>query len=324
MAEERVEANESCDLMKVLRARGGSIQVEDAAPPAGEGVLIQVVSSSICGSDLHLLELGIAEGCVLGHEFAGYAPDGTAVAVEPSLGCFKCPPCLEGTRGHCVEGSQTMGVRTDGGMAQEVIVPAETLVRLPSGLDIKDGSLVEPIAVSLHAVNRAHIAAGERVLVVGAGAIGLAAVVVISSMGIVPDIAARHPHQQAAAERLGASLEVSDGYDVVIDAVGTTESMNEALELLRPMGRISMVGTPWEPIALDLAMLRREASITASYGYAGTGLDHEFTNAARIVAETRDLAEVMVTHRFPLDAGPEAFAAAGDRRAGAIKVVFDL
>lgn len=104
---------------------------------------------------------------------------------------------------------------------------------------------------------------------------------------------------------------MTDGYDVVIEAVGTTESMNQALELLRPMGRISMVGRPWEPIALDLAMLRREASITASYGYAGTGLDHRFTKAARIVAETPDLSEVMVTHRFPLDAGPAATAMPG-------------
>lgn len=310
--------------MKVLRAREGSVQIEEAPAPTGDGVLVKVVSSSICGSDLHLLRLGIAEGCVLGHEFAGYAPDGTAVAVEPTLGCFTCAPCLEGSRGHCAEGSQTMGVRVDGGMAEEVLVPAETLVPLPSGLDVKHGSLVEPIAVSLHAVNRIRPGPDERVLVIGAGPIGLAAVAVLTSFGIASDIAARHPHQQAAAERLGGSVQVSDGYDVIVDAVGTTDSMKQAIALLRPQGRICLAGTLWQPMTVGMALGSREATIVTSYGYGGTGLNHEFTNAARIVAETPELPPAMVTHRFPLDAGPEAFDVAADRAAGAIKVVFDL
>lgn len=315
--------------MKALRVIDGAPTLVDEPGPSDDGqmtdpVLVDIVSSSICGSDLHMIDMGIAEGHILGHEFAGRTPDGTAVAVEPTLSCGTCRPCTEGTKSHCVDGAMTMGVLMNGGMAQQILVPASTLVPLPSGLALEDGSLVEPVAVSLHAVNRANTTPNDRVLVIGAGPIGLAAVAVLSWMGITPDVAARHPHQQDAAQQLGGSLDVTDGYDVVIEAVGTSGSMRQAIGALRPQGRIALVGTLWEPLTVDMRLSMREATIVPSHTYAGVGPDHEFTNAARIVAETPNLASAMVTHRFPLDAGAEAFTAAADRKSGAIKVVFDI
>lgn len=286
-------------------------------------VRVKIVSSSICGSDLHMIDMGIVEGLVLGHEFAGITPDGTAVAVEPVLSCGACSPCDDGLRLMCPDHA-LLGVRVDGGMATEAVVPTSTLVELPSGIDIATASLVEPLAVATHAVRRGELAANERVLVIGAGPIGLATAAVLNGMGFSCDITARHPHQQEAATKLGASLDISDGYDVVIDAAGTTDSIRQAVQLLRTRGRLVMVATFWEAVSVDLGILMKEVDLYSSMGYGGAVPDRDFDAAARTLAANPAIADALITHRFPLDGATEAFATARDRAAGAIKVVFDI
>lgn len=290
--------------------------------PTGH-VRVSVVSSSICGSDLHMIKMGIVEGLVIGHEFAGRTPDGTAVAVEPMLHCGACGLCDDGLRMLCADHA-LLGVRNDGGMATEVVVPTSMLVELPSGIDIASASLVEPLAVATHAIRRGALSDGERVLVIGAGPIGLATAAVLGGMGIACDITARHSHQQNAASMLGASLDIGDGYDVVIDAVGTTSSFAQAVQLLRPRGRLVMVATFWDPVSVDLGILMKEVDVFSAMGYGGKAPDRDFDSAARTLANNPVIAEALITHRFPLDGATEAFATAADRAGGAIKVVFDI
>lgn len=302
----------------------------------GDGVRVKVTAASICGSDLHMIALGMAEGLVLGHEFAGVTPDGTAVAVEPFLTCGSCVQCLDGELLHCESNWQGIGLHVDGGMATEVIVPARTLVPLPSGLDVTLASMVEPLAVALHGVNRASIVDTDGVLVIGAGSVGLAAAAVLRDRGCTFDVVARHPHQQAAAQRLGArhvvpdAGEVTGGYDVVVDAVGTTETVAAAVDQLAPRGRLSMLGVFWEPVSISNEMLMKEVTFIPAMTYRGSSGpttsgstdSREFVHAARILADRPDVADIIVTHRFPLDGAAEAFQTAGDRRSGAIKVAF--
>ena len=113
--------------------------------------MVQVASSSICGSDLHLISLGWVEGQILGHEFAGYTPDGTAVAVEPLLGCNHCDFCDEGRYALCLNGTSYLGIDQQGGMAEYVEVPEHLLCELPSGLPIESACLTEPMAVAVNA-----------------------------------------------------------------------------------------------------------------------------------------------------------------------------
>ena len=87
MLKTNVDVAPEDDFMKAIRISAGKPELIDTAKPAGSDVLVRVASSSICGSDLHLINLGWAEGTIMGHEFAGYTPDGTAVAVEPVVGC---------------------------------------------------------------------------------------------------------------------------------------------------------------------------------------------------------------------------------------------
>lgn len=310
--------------MKAVRIEDGRPTVVDIDSPKGEGVLVNIVSSSICSSDFHLIDVGAVEGRIIGHEFAGTTPDGTAVAVEPMIGCGVCRYCVEGERRECEGESSFMGVRSDGGMAEQVIVDPAMLVRLPSGLDVGIAALVEPLAVAAHLLRRVALLDGERVGVIGAGTMGLATVAVLRGRGVEPALFARYDHQKVAGEKLGASLVGEDGFDVIIDAVGTTASMTEGVQRVRPRGRIGLVGTLWEPVVLDIRLSGKEVSIISSAGYSGVAPDRDFDLAARVLAERPDIADAVVTHRFPLDAAVEGFAVAADRASGAIKVMFDV
>lgn len=300
--------------------------VETDAPSRSDDVIVDVISSGICGSDLHLLETGLVEGRVMGHEFAGTTPDGRFVAIEPLRSCGQCAACDHGERNLCLNGYESFGIAIDGGFAEQVSVPADALVALPSGVAVSDACLVEPLAVAVHAVRRSRITASDRVAIIGAGPIGLATVAILNAAGITADIAARYPPQQVAAERLGAvPVDSTDGgaYDVVFDAVGTTNSLTQSVTAVRPQGTVTMVGTFWEPVSMDVSMCLKEVDLVMSmmYGRTATGRDVDAAGAA--LAAHPEVAEVMITHRFPLDGAEEAFAVAADKSAGAIKVVLE-
>jgi threonine dehydrogenase-like Zn-dependent dehydrogenase len=286
--------------MKAIKVIDRKPVLVDVPEPRGEGVKVKVVSSSICGSDIHMMALDAFGDHIIGHEFAGVTEDGRAVAIEPITGCGQCAACDEGHRVHCRAGLFVMGVLGDGGMAEYATVPAANLVELPTGLDIRIAGLVEPLAVAVHGLDRARVREGDRVLVIGAGPIGLATGAVLRSRGIAYEIVARHDHQKVAAEKLGAGLDPDGQYDVVMDAVGSSASLKQSAQMIKPMGRIGLVGANCK-------------SPNRSFEEAGT-----------ILHRHPDISEALVTHRFPLDGVTDAFATAADRAAGAIKVVFDI
>ncbi|MEM9463827.1 MAG: alcohol dehydrogenase catalytic domain-containing protein [Actinomycetota bacterium] len=310
--------------MRAVRIIDGQPSLETVEPATGEGVRVKVVSSSICGSDLHLVDGGMAEGMILGHEFCGLAPDGTAVAVEPMASCGVCASCDDGHLSHCVTGPSFYGIGLPGGMADEVLVQPEALVPLPTGLDLAVACLVEPLAVATHGLNRARVEPDDRVLVIGAGPIGLAAAAMLRHRGIATDLRARHEHQRAAAERLGASTQVGDGYDVVIDCVATTASLAEAVDRVRPRGRVGLVGTTWSPAEFGIAACMKEVELSPAMTYRCRVPGRDFDEAAAALATAPDIAEAIITHRFPLEGCAEAFATAADRAGGTIKVAFDV
>jgi threonine dehydrogenase-like Zn-dependent dehydrogenase len=312
-------------MMRAVRVIDGLPTFVDAPEPEGGGVVVDIVASSICGSDLHLIDGGIAEGRILGHEFAGRAPDGTAVAVEPLGWCGSCANCEAGSWNHCTGGVTAYGVFADGGMAERIVVPEASLVPLAAGIDPSTASLVEPLAVAVHGVRRARTAPTDRVAVIGAGPIGLAIAAVCKAEGIVADVAARHDHQRAAVERLGGSVLMDDpgSYDVVFDAVGSSESLAASIGAARTEGRVGLVGSLWGPTQIDMGVCMKEVEIIPSMMYGRSVLGRDFERAVEVLAGEPAIADTLITHRFPLDAAPEAFAVARDRAAGAIKVVFE-
>lgn len=287
---------------------------------------MRVRSAGICGSDLHLVSSGALDAgtVTLGHEVAGITDDDRPVAVEPLAPCGSCGPCRDGEYNLCVEsGGMIFGIGRDGGMADEMRVPARALVPLPGGIDVRDASLVEPLAVLVHSFRRAQVTPNQRVAVVGGGTIGLCAVAVAHAAGCEVGLVARHDHQRAAGERLGAT-DARGEYDLVIEAAGSESALATAVELAKPSAHVAIPGIYWGPVALPgLAMCLKQVTLcpTTLYGRHAGGRDID--GAAALLAATPDLAQTLITHRFPLDAATEAFAAAASRSAGTIKVVLE-
>jgi threonine dehydrogenase-like Zn-dependent dehydrogenase len=172
-------------------------------------------------------------------------------------------------------------------------------------------------------MHRARIEAGHRVAVVGGGTLGVASVAAAVHLGCEVGVAARHPHQAAAAESVGGRR-VEGHYDVVIDAAGTSSAFNQAIGLTRVRGTIALLGTYWEEVALAAAPIGlKELDVVGCMAYGHLGGHREVDDAATLLAAVPELAPALITHRFPLDDAPEAFRVAADRGAGAIKVTLE-
>ena len=305
--------------MRAVRVTADGPGVVEAPEPAGDGLLMEVSSSSICGTDLNFMGMGPLD-FTFGHEFAGYV-DGTPYAVEPTISCGECDQCRAGFTQRCLGTHSNLGIFSDGGLADRVRVPARNLVPLPMGLAIADACLVEPAAVAWHGVQRAAISPGERVVVLGGGSIGLLVAAALRRDGHQADIEVRHPHQRAAAERLGAG-EASGNYDVVIEAVGTEQGIARCAELARPGGRVVLLGVFPQTVPVPgVTTLVSELTWIGAMAY-GRGPDgvRDVEHAAALLAADPEIARTLITHRFPLDDAAQAVRVASDRAAGAIKV----
>jgi threonine dehydrogenase-like Zn-dependent dehydrogenase len=309
-----------------VRCANATVGVVDVPAQPEPGVRVRIASSGICGSDLHFVDQ-FPLPVTLGHEFAGFLSDGTAVAVEPIDPCWTCTPCMSGDYQLCDRGpAMTLGIGRDGGMADECIVPESSIVALPTGLDVRDACLVEPIAVAVHGVRRGRVRPEHRVAVIGAGSIGLSAVAAARAVGATVDLAARHDHQREAGERLGArEMAARDGrYDVVIEAAGTSDSIKQAVRATAAGGAVVMLATYWGGLEVPgFELCGKEVALVPALQYSRADGVRDVDVAAELLATNPEIADTLITHRFPLDAAAEAFATARDRTAGAIKVVLE-
>jgi 2-desacetyl-2-hydroxyethyl bacteriochlorophyllide A dehydrogenase len=305
--------------MRAVRVTNDGPSVVEVDEPSGSGLLMNISSSSICGTDLNFMQLGPSD-YTFGHEFAGYV-DAIPYAVEPSISCGECDQCRAGYTQRCTGAHANLGIFTDGGLSDRIRVPEQNLVALPSGLSVNDACLVEPAAVAWHGVQRAAVVPGERVVVLGGGSIGLLAAAALRREGIEADIEVRHPHQRAAAERLGAH-DASGSYDVVIEAVGTESGVDRCAQLARPGGRVVLLGVFPQAIPVPGVMtLVSELTWIGAMAY-GRGPDgvRDVDQAAALLASDPEIARTLITHRYPLEDAAEAVRVANDRASGVIKV----
>jgi L-gulonate 5-dehydrogenase len=266
-------------------------------PEAGE-VLVAVGAAGICAGDMYYY-LGknpyASYPQVCGHEIAGVVAEngagvaglapGTPVVVEPFLGCGRCYPCRVG-KPNCCASLQIIGVHRPGGFAEYVVAPASHLHRVPAGMDPLTASFAEPVAIAVQACRRGAVAAGELVLVLGCGPIGLALIEVLRARGahvlaadIAPErletarglgaetIAAGEGLPQAVLERTGG-----EGAPVVIEATGSPRAMEQSVELVAAGGRVVIVGLVKQGVAVALPGLdftRKELTIVGSRASVG-------------------------------------------------------
>ncbi len=327
----------------------GAIELREQPAPeprAGE-VVVRVRNCGVCGSDLHWFSGDMpAPGVCPGHEIAGEvialgAGAGTVrlgdrVAVEPLAVCRECAYCRTGQYQLCPR-LEVLGIMRPGGFAEQLAVPAYAVYPLPRDMDFELGSLAEPMAVCVHGVRLAGVTIGDRVLVLGAGTIGLLSVLAARAAGAVEvAITARHPHQAALASRLGARVfpataageaeRMAWSSDCPVDAVietvgGTADTLADAVMAVRSGGTVAVLGVfTAPPVFPALALVVKEVRLVGSMTYGRAGGRADFDIALAVLAANAAAARELITHRFELPVIGAAFATAADKRGGAVKV----
>ncbi len=322
---------------------------KDVPDPRPDEVRIAVGSAGICGSDLHFYrgEFPTRPGITPGHEFGGtvtavgadvrHLREGDLVGVEPLLRCGFCPFCLSGDY-HVCNDRGLVGERADGGMSEVATVPGNTVFKAPTGLDPEAVAIAEPLACAVHGFEKVELRGHETVFIVGAGTIGLTAILAARACGARAIVLARHPHQQEAARRLGAVEVVGDddagrarmqelarqqAVDVAVETVGgSADTLLTAQHVLRPKGRLVLLGVfTGSRASIDpLHCLLNEIEIVGSMTYAATEGHADYAIALDVVTDYADLARSLVTHRFGLEDTKQAFETALDKSTRSIKV----
>jgi threonine dehydrogenase-like Zn-dependent dehydrogenase len=316
-------------------------------------VLISVEATGICGSELSGF-LGHnslrVPPLIMGHECAGrvvqaaretfatgdIAATGARVTFNPLIACRTCDRCLAGRPNLCRQ-RQLIGAHRPGAFAQYVAVPARQCYPLPHQLSVIAGVLVEPLACSIRAVALAGIQPHERLLILGAGPIGLCAVAAARAQGVEQIIVSDLAEQRLEiALRWGACAVINarekdvvafvrdrfpGGVDSVVDAVGATPVRTQAIRAVRPGGRVVLIGLHDEESALPANyLIRQEITLAGSFAYTETDFTQAIDLLARgVVQPSGDWLE-----ERPLSDGPAAFAELVDGKARAAKIILTI
>ncbi len=317
-----------------------------------DGVLVRVRNCGICGSDLHFFrgEFPSAPGLRLGHEISGEIAalgervtglsTGQSVAVEPVVVCRTCKLCMTGRPQLCAD-RKLMGTVIPGAFAEYLHVPSYLIHPLPDAIDFEVAALVEPLAVTVHGLRQVGLEVGERVAIIGSGTIGLMAVMAAQSMGAGDIfISARYPHQADAAKALGANvIEANDSSteafatafaglppEVVVETVGGhNDTINEAVTLVAPGGRVSVLGIFTKPVTLNAtAAVLKEALLVGGMTYGRPGTRSDFEVALDIAASRAEELRNVITHRVSLDEVAQGFEIAADKTQRSIKVTVEV
>jgi len=322
--------------------RIGVVETISATPGPGQ-VRVRVQRCGICGSDLHAFRgHGMMPPNCPGHEMSGVVDavgagvravrEGDRVAIEPLSRCGQCRYCMAGNY-HLCAGLEFLGLGLAGGMATQLLAPDYTTFALPSQVDFTLGALAEPTAVAVHAVRLGGVREGSRVLVLGAGTIGLLTAAACRHLGAgFVAITARHPQQRALAATLGVDQvlgpddygAVSETPEAVIETVGgEATTVSDAVYAAARGGSVVIVGlfekTPaFEPLIMLIKELHLVGSMVYNRPQPGRA---DFEVALDLLASKAQTLRALVTHTFDLADVQQAFETAADKHSGAVKVL---
>jgi 2-desacetyl-2-hydroxyethyl bacteriochlorophyllide A dehydrogenase len=334
-------------MQAVVFLGSGKWAVSERAEPrreSAEDVLIEVESSGICGTDLHILSdppgHPATPGSILGHEYGGRVVEcsssvglqaGDRVVVDPNIPCGACAYCRVGRTNHCTS-MTTLGIFRDGGLARYSLAPARALHRVGPEFPAERVALAEPLSCIYAAVERVPPRAGDAVIVLGAGPIGLLFVMIYRRMG-AGTILVVEPRERrrrvaldlgadAAVDPTGVDMAVEarkvlpDGAEIVVDAAGTL--LAQAVGLTRTGGTVLLFGMVQKagPAISQYDVTRRELTIVGSFIQRTA-----FPRVNRLL-EARDFpVEKIVSHRLPLSRIGDALESM--RRGEALKVLLE-
>ncbi len=340
----------------VTRARGlmEVVAVPEPGRPGPGEVLVRPEAVGLCGSDFHyfLGDIGTIDDPaslyprIQGHEASATIEDvgagcpaelasGVRVAIWPVSSCGHCYPCRIGRGNACTNISLT-GVHVDGALQEQLLLPAGQV--FPVGdQDPALTALVEPVSIAMRTVARGRVAAGERVVVLGAGPIGQALALAATDRGasvlLVDTLESRLARGAAsgadllqvtaADDPVAAVREWSgeDGPEVVVEATGVPGLVQTAVELVAQAGRVVVVGLSSDAAPVRVGDLPLKEIDVLGVSCCGAG---EFAAAVDLVSKRRDVAAGLVTHEFAFDRAPEAIAYALEHPAEVMKAVVRL
>lgn len=327
-------------------------EVPTPAPGPGE-ILIRVKAASICGTDLHVRSWNhwasthVRTPVIVGHEFCGIVeahgpgaaapPVGSLVSVESHVVDGTCPMCRTG-KGHLCLNTEILGIHRDGAFAEYVVVPAENAWIDPEAMPYSIASLQENFGNAVHAASTPVIA-GRKVLVTGAGPVGLMAVAVARAYGartvIATDIS---QYRLDLAKRMGATLTLDphstdleaaileatdgEGVDVLLEMSGAESAIVEGFRALKPGGEAALLGLATQPISFDVddSIVFKGATV---HGIVGRRLWETWYRMRALVRSGAVDLTPLVTHRFPLDDFEVAFDLMASGECGKVVMFVD-
>ena len=337
-----------------------AIGVAEAPDPriGPDEVLVKTSHAGICGTDMHIFRGEFHDRvkypAILGHEFGGIIEEvgakvrgfrpGERVVVDPILSCHACPACLEGHI-NCCASLKLLGIDLPGGFGQYVAVPQNRLFALPESVPMKHAPMIEMYGLGHHVLARGRVQAGESVVILGAGKLGLSVLDVLchGSGACLTMVCDLQPLRLNVAGKLGADhvVDVAQedpvarvrewtggvGADCVIECVGHYHDvagreapLAQAVKMIRPGGRVVTAGMGERLSAVHFkTLVVKEAEIIATRVTAG-----EFPRAIRLLDKGLLHPELLVTRQLPLREVQAGFAAVDGEEPGTIKVVLDV
>ncbi|MCL5010508.1 MAG: alcohol dehydrogenase catalytic domain-containing protein [Patescibacteria group bacterium] len=323
--------------------------VELPEPSVGEGeVLLKIKKAGICGTDLHIYSGGmpVETPLVLGHEFVGdvakAGKDVTRVKVgdravaEHVIGCGKCLYCLEGKRNLC-KNPTVIGLHRQGALAEYLVLPQELVYPLPQELSYDEGVLAEPLSIAVYAVRKADVRVGDSVAVIGQGPIGLAVDQIAKGAGAAVFGFDRHDNRLKFARdhqyiRQGFNITEpdfidafkealkTDGADAVFEAVGSEQSLEMALELARPAGKVLVLGVFEHNARVNMMQIvRKELTVQGSWTCV-----FSFDQTLNLLKSKSLDVGGLITNRYPFADTPKAFEDAFNGKGNRIKTVIEI
>jgi (R,R)-butanediol dehydrogenase / meso-butanediol dehydrogenase / diacetyl reductase len=329
----------------------GDRRIEVVAVPSarpGEGsVRVDVAYTGICGTDLHILhgamDARVTVPAVLGHEMSGRVAElgagvqdwsvGDPVTVMPLEWCGRCPACLAG-HSHVCQRLTFVGIDSPGSMQQSWTIPSRLLVRLPPDMPLRDGALVEPSAVAVHDVRRSGLVAGEQVLVVGGGPVGVLVAVVARDVGAEVLLCEVDPHRRSLAATLGfpvldptaddvathvESWTRGRGVPVAFEVSGSQAGLDTVVDALAVRGRLVVVAIHPQPRPISLhRIFWRELTVLGARVYERA----DYERAVELVGFGVVPVDALVSAIVPLDEAGTAFGML-EGGGGVMKVLVD-
>lgn len=329
--------------MKALRLHAAGdlrLHEEPAPEPGPDEVLVRVGAVGLCGSDRHWLVEGaigdavLERPLVLGHEFSGTVASGPRagerVVLDPADPCGRCETCLAGLSHLCGRMRFAGHGVTDGALRPLLAWPERLVHALPPSVTDAEAPLLEPLGVALHALELGQVASGTRAAVLGCGPIGLLLVQALRVAGAATVVATDlHEHRRAAAAAFGAERTAQPGepadapgvglVDVAFEAAGDDGALADAIALVRPGGRIVLVGIPDGDRTCFAAAAARRKEVTFACCRRMTAGD--LVRAVGLAERGAVDLAALVGERYPLSRWQEAFAALVERRT--LKVVVE-